>query len=213
MKSNHNDYFGNRTYHRYFASLRGVDFSSDPSEVSPSHFAYLENMWCDPMTLDGVATETSPGTRVFARLGAPIYGMFRQRAGGEEYLIIHAGHALYRFPERLRNFEATLAALSPLSITVAAEEGCAFACGEKLYLLIGGEYIFIDESGMVGTLRSNPLLAYIPTTYYNGEPYEQRNLLSPLARLRFTADGDYEVKATEEALIFTVTNKTAKTWT
>lgn len=200
-----------QTYHRYFTSLRGIDLASDPSEVSLSHFAHLENMWRDPMTPDGVATETSPGTRVFARFGAPIYGIYRHRAGGEDHLVVHAGNALYRFPERLRNFEITLACLSPLPITVASVRGCAFAFGEKLYLLIGGEYIFISEAGDVSTLFRNPLLAYVPTTYFNGEPYEQRNLLSPLARLRFTADGDYEEIAGEEALVFSVFNKDAKT--
>lgn len=210
-KNSYSDYRRTNTYHRYFGSLRGVDFSSDPAEVSRSHFAYLENMWCDPMTLDGVATETVPGYRIFARLGAPIHGIFRHRTEKEDHLVVHAGTSLYRFPESLRNFKETLALTPPLPVSVSSTAGCAFAYGESLYLLIDGEYIFIDKEGGVSTLSENPLFAYIPTTYYNGEPHEQRNLLSPLTRLAFTADGDYEAAVGEEDLLFSVFNREEKT--
>lgn len=203
-------YDGSRTYHRYFRSLRGVDLSSDPAEISRSHFAYLENMWCDPYTLDGVATESFPGYRVFARFGAPVHAIFRHRAEGEDHLVVHAGTRLYRFPERLRDFECTLAALSPLPVTVASRRGCAFSYGESLCLLIGGEYLVIDKSGDVSRLSDGSVSPYVPMTYYNGELYEQRNLLSERVRLGFTADGPYETTTGEEGLLFTVLNEEDK---
>lgn len=198
-------------YRRQFKALRGVDFSSDPSEVSRSHFTLLENMWCDPMTLDGVATETFPGYRTFARFGAPIHAIFRHRVAGEDYLVVHAGEKLYRFPERLRNFEATLAALSPLSVTVANVPGCAFSYGEQLCLLIGGEYLMVGTDGSIRTLTDDPTLAYVPITYHNGELFEQRNLLTDKVRLVFSADGPYEEIVKEEGLLFSVISEGAKT--
>lgn len=201
----------NRLLHRRFASLRGVDFSSDPSEVSSSHFTMLENMWRDPEAADGMATETFPGYRTFARFDAPIHGIYRHRVGGEDHLVVHTGTKLYRFPERLRNFEATLAALSPLSVTLPDEDGCAFSYGESLCLLVGGSYLLIDAEGNVRSLEGDPALAYVPITYHNGKSYEQRNLLSDSVRLVFTADGPYEETVGEEGLIFSVYNEAEKT--
>lgn len=199
------------TYHRIFSSLRGVDFSSDPSEVAPSHFTMLENMWCDPKTEDGVATETFPGYRTFAHFDAPIHSIYRHRVAGEDHLVVHAGEKLYRFPERLRNFEETLALLSPLDVTVTSTPGCAFSYGEQLCLLIGGKYLLIDTRGDVRSLEDASTLAYVPITYYNGERHEQRNLLTDSVRLFFTADGEYEETIGEEGLVFTVFNETEKT--
>lgn len=210
MQRAYRNYDGKASYHRYFSSLRGVDFSSDPSEVSHSRFAHLENMWCDPLTPDGVATETFPGYRVFARFSAPIHAIFRHRTEKEDYLVVHAGTQLFRFPERLRNHEILLATLAPLPITLSSTRGCAFSHGESLYLLIGGEYIFIDKDGNISSLGQDPHRAYIPTTYFNGVPYEQRNVLSPFVRLSFTADGPYEATTGEDGLIFTVFNEADK---
>lgn len=210
MNSTYRAYDGSRTYHRSFNALRGVDLSSDPAEISRSHFAYLENMWCDPYTLDGVATESFPGYRVFARFGAPVHAIFRHRARGEDHLVVHAGTRLYRFPERLRDYECTLALLEPLPITVAPHRGCAFSYGESLCLLIGGEYLVIDRDGAVSLLSNGSVSPYVPTTYYNGEPHEQRNLLSDQVRLAFTADGPYETQTEEEGLIFSVFNEELK---
>lgn len=200
-----------RTYHRHFGGLRGVDLSSDPSEVSRSHFAMLENMWCDPVTLDGIAAESYPGYRIFARFDAKIHSIFRHRVAAEDFLIVHAGTHLYRFSERLRNFENELSRISPLSVTVADTRGCAFSYGENLCLLIGGDYLMIDSEGAVHSLKAEPELAYIPMTYFNGQVHEQRNLLSDDVRIGFTADGPYESVTEEDGLLFTVYNETEKT--
>ncbi len=204
------NYFTDYTYHRHFSALRGVDFSSDPSEVSHSHFTLLENMWCDPVTLDGVATEVFPGYRTFARFNTPIYGIYRHRVAGEDYLIVHSGSSLYRFPERLRNFERTLDLITALPVTVASKEGCAFSYGESLCLLIGGDFLMVDKDGKVHTLDEEESLAYAPTTYFNGALYEQRNLLSDRVRLTFSADGPYTETVGEEGLVFTVFSETEK---
>ena len=199
------------TYTRHFSALRGVDLSSAPSEISRSRFAMLENMWCDPASLDGLAAETFPGYRIFARTEGPIHGIFRHRVAGEDFLVVHAGEKLYRFAERLRNFENELANMAPLDILVASAPGCAFSYEENLCLLIGGDYLMIDSQGVVHALSREETLAYIPMTYLNGEPYEQRNLLTNSVRIGFTADGPYESTVGEEGLLFSIFSATAKT--
>lgn len=203
-------YDGSTTYHRTFAAIGGMDLAGDPSEVSKNRFAALENMWRDPMTLDGVAVETHPGYRTLARFGSAILGIYRHRVAGEDHLVVHAGTRLYRFPERERDRPRTLAALSPLPVTVSAVEGCAFSHGESLCMLIGGAFLCIDPSGTVRSLTAEESLAYVPVTYYNGVAHEQRNLLSAYVRMRFTADGPYETITGEEGLVFTVFNEEDK---
>lgn len=199
------------TYLRHFNALRGVDLSSAPSEISRSRFAMLENMWCDPASLDGLAAETFPGYRIFARAEGPIHGIFRHRVAGEDFLVVHAKDKLFRFAERLRNFENELSEKAPLSIRVANTPGCAFSYEENLCLLIGGEYLMIDREGKVHTLSQEEGLAYTPMTYFNGEPYEQRNLLTSKVRIGFTADGPYESTVGEEGLLFSVFSEASKT--
>ncbi len=198
------------SYRTTYAGLRGVELCSDPSEVSHAHFTMLENMWCDPLSGENALTETFPGYRVFARLGAPILGIYSHKVGDKTYLLVHAGEKLYRFDERERNFPHALASLSPLPVTVAAEEGCAFTFGEMLCLLIGGEYLVINKNGGVRSVIGDGL-AYVPTTYYNGVAHEQRNLLSERAIHTFSADGPYEAVVGEEGLLFTVLNEEGKT--
>lgn len=199
----------NVSYRTTYTALRGVELCSDPSEVSHAHFTALENMWCDPMAGENALTETFPGYRVFARMGAPILGIYSHKVGDRTYLLVHAGTKLYRFDERERNFPLSLSSLSPLPVTVAAEAGCAFTFGEMLCLLIGGEYLCIDKEGGVRSVVEGDL-AYTPTTYYNGVAHEQRNLLSEKAVHTFSADGPYEAAVGEEGLLFTVINEQGK---
>ena len=63
-------------YARYFDNLKGVDFSSDQTEVSDSRFAYLVNMYRDYKSGQGGAVETIPGFREVGFWNAPIYGIF-----------------------------------------------------------------------------------------------------------------------------------------
>ncbi len=190
-------------YNRYYGGMRGVSFSSSAAEVSESRFADLENMWRDPVAFDSSLTETFPGYRLFARLPSPIYGIYSQRAKGKSYLVVHAKNTLYRLESALCNHPKDIASLSPIASDIPEEKGCAFASGEELYLLIGGCYYRLSAEGVL-TLASESD-AYIPTTYYNGEPYEQRNLLTDGVEHIFTADGDYALQETgEEALRFEV---------
>lgn len=211
MKSYRYSQNGEYAYHRHFTDLRGVDFSPSPS-ISKHHFADIENMWRDPKSEGGAALESYPGFRTFASLPAPIYGIFHHRAGGKSYAVVHAKDKLYRFDVSLRDYPKALATLTPLPLTVAEEKGCAFMQGESLYLLIGGVYYRILPDGSAGVLGDDPCLPYVPLTYFNGEMYEQRNLLTDEVRHVFTADGNYFFEEKNEALLrYDVVSEESKT--
>ena len=55
---------GNRdVYNRYYGDFRGVDFSSDHTQVAESRLAYAVNMFKDYQSGQGKALETIPGFR------------------------------------------------------------------------------------------------------------------------------------------------------
>lgn len=195
-----------RIYHRYYSNLRGVDFSAEKTNAN-SYFEDLENMWRDPRG-EGNAIERYPGFRVLTRFSAPVLDIFRHRVNGEDFAVVHAGTSLYRFPAALKDHPETLASLAPLPISVAAEKGCAFSSYNKLYLLIGGAFLCIDSDGSVGVLGEEGYEGYEPITYYNGEAYEQRNLLSDKVRHVFTlTEGALQKDSYDDRLRFTVVDE------
>ena len=52
-----------KSYSKYYGNFRGVDFSSDHTNVADSRFAYAVNMYRDYQSGQGVAIETIPGYR------------------------------------------------------------------------------------------------------------------------------------------------------
>ncbi len=89
-------------YSRYYGGFRGVDFSSDHTQVHEQRFAYSVNMFKDYGTGQGQAIETIPGFRRRVALpGSPkIFGIhsFEQKAPDSMTavkVLIHAGEHLY----------------------------------------------------------------------------------------------------------------------
>ncbi|MBQ8908173.1 MAG: leucine-rich repeat domain-containing protein [Clostridia bacterium] len=184
-------------YTRSFSRFRGVDFSVDDTSLSLDRFANLKNMWKDWQSDDGPAVEAFPGYRLFASFGSKIYGIYTQRAGGVEYLLVHADKRLFRFPTSLRHQPAALASLAPIFSALPEKEGCGFQSGELFYLLVEGALYRVDGEGVCLGLPDERDLPYAPIVFYNGEYYEQRNLLTDEVREASTAAA-LEEKATEE---------------
>lgn len=99
-------------YTRYYGNFRGVDFSSDHTQVNERRFAYAVNMYKDYRSGEGSAIETIPGFR--RRFEAPTYiengvavhpkinGIHEFEtinADGErkQLVLVHAGTDLYRW--------------------------------------------------------------------------------------------------------------------
>ena len=210
MKSYRYSQNGEYIYHRHFTDLRGVDFSS-PANASKNHFCDVENMWRDPKAECG-ALESYPGFRILTHLPSPIYGIYEHRVGEKCFAVVHAKDSLYRFDSALRDRPLTMGALSPLPVKVAEKRGCAFSHGDSLYLLIGGSYYRISPDGKIGALGEEGYAPYVPLTYYNGEMYEQRNLLTNEVRHAFSADGSYfREESGEELLRYEVYSESEKT--
>lgn len=102
-------------YTRYYGDFRGVDFSSDHTQVNDHRFAYAINMYKDYRTGEGNAIETIPGFRrrfeAPRTIGAdskviyaPINGIHEFSYVGtdgkrDKDVIVHAGTALYLWNE------------------------------------------------------------------------------------------------------------------
>ena len=91
-------------YNRYYGDFRGVDFSSDHTQVHEQRLAYMVNMFRDYQSGQGQAIETIAGFRRRIELpeASEIYGIFdfvhKDDEGNEVTdVLIHAGTKLYRW--------------------------------------------------------------------------------------------------------------------
>lgn len=173
-------------YTRVLEDFGGLDMAHPPSGVAPNRFTRMENLWRDYAGGEGSLLETFPGYRHLTTLPGTVHGIYRVQLGTITYLLIHAGEGLYAAP-----FSDTDGA-EPTDFTpVAGSEGAladaastAFTLSDALYLLDGRGYYVIREAGGVPTLASVSD-TYVPVTYVDGEAYEQRNMLSDRAYVRY----------------------------
>lgn len=189
---------GNKTAYKIrYGGFTGIDDSSDPSVVARSRIARGINVWRDYGSENGAAIETIPGFRILLREmpGVDVGGenskinglyLFRSR-NGDNHIIIHCGEFLLRISE-----EGLLAGNETYgyvrdnraaAIHVANVTSSAFTFNNLLYILDGTQIVAISDqtselSGEVYPIGAVVADGYVPTTYYNGEPYEQRNMLS-----------------------------------
>lgn len=150
---------------RVYGNFRGVDFTSDPAQVSPYRFSHCVNMWKDYESQNGIAVETFPGYRRLATAVGDMNGI--HKFGNKIYC--HIGTEFYlldgvQFKEKASG--------------LADHKSTSFVWGDKLYILDGETYWVYDEA-----IEDNPLKkvsddAYVPTVEVNGTEVEQRNILS-----------------------------------
>ncbi|MBE6694887.1 MAG: leucine-rich repeat domain-containing protein [Ruminococcaceae bacterium] len=176
-------------YSRYYNSFLGLNLSENPSSISEMRLSDMENMYRDYYGNDGAALETVPGYRKIYSFSdgesiRKINAIFHYTPQNEAttYVLVHAGKRLYRFPLNRRNtyFEPLLIPLLSADNEIKSEEplrdekSMFFEFGGKVYILDGEDYFVLDGT----SLKSVKDIAYIPTTYSDGEAYEQKNLLS-----------------------------------
>lgn len=145
-------------YNAYYGDFRGIDFSSDHTQVHKQRLAYAVNMYKDYQSGQGHALETIPGFRRRVELpDAPaIYGIHRIvfREGGEEItkVLIHAGKKLYHW----HNY--------PLSINVETKENITLP---EYSEEVSGVFIFNIPLGQnvysireISLVNGKPLVGY-----------------------------------------------------
>ena len=114
---------GNKTteYSRYYAAFRGVDFSSDHTQVNESRLAYCVNMYKDYQSGQGEALETVAGFRRRAKFNdSEVFGIFYFKCevdGTEkERVLVHSGKGLYLW----HNYPYSINI--PTAVTIVAQE-------------------------------------------------------------------------------------------
>ena len=197
------------TYYRQYGNFAGVDLASHPRKVEAGRLSRLKNMWRDYRSQLGGALETAPGYRKLCRFDGEIHGLFGYTVKGEEYIVLHAGTSLYRFPTAYLHKPRKLASLSHIA-KVKAQKSTAVSVGDRLFFLDGDAFYVIDEAGHCRKATEDDV-AYLPTTRYNGEEYEQRNLLSSRVKHIFTMEDIRSYSDHTSGLIYTVTSESRKT--
>ena len=177
------------SYTRVYSNFVGADVSSDPKAIERNRLTECVNMWRDYDSQQGEAVETFPGFRAVAQQlggGKSVHGMyhFRNRSG-DDYIVVHAGTELYSF--KAKELSESPNVLNPrapiLSGKLADQSSTGFLYNNNLYILDGEHYIVVSGTteGNATSITAKDIDAYIPTTYFDGKPYEQRNMLSEYA--------------------------------
>jgi hypothetical protein len=161
-------------YSRYLGDFRGVDFSSSPAMVAQNRFSYLKNMWKDYESKQGQAIETMPGYRIVLSALAgkgKIYSIHEYR----DCVMVKCGKALYccKFGTNGMTIEPSG---SPVARDLNDGPITGFVFNNDFWFLDGKDYCHYTYGKT--SLEYATGIAYVPTTYIDGEEYEQRNILT-----------------------------------
>lgn len=172
------------TYTQHYSNFIGVDLSSDPRAVARNRLSYAVNMWRDYESEQGEAIETFPGFRRLINGLGVIHGLFAYRSkSGKEYLVVHANTKLYCFESEAvaaKDDEKLTESAALTNVTLEDSDSQGFIFNNNLYILDGKHFVVVsgvtDKNGATSVTASE-IDAYIPTTYFDGKPLEQRNML------------------------------------
>ena len=204
---------GNGVYQRHLAEFGGLDCTGGEAGDGPVRFVRMDNLWRDYKAGDGDAIESFPGYRRLATLPGAIWGLWSWRPAGEQYLVVHAGDGLYLVEKEA--LDGTTLTKDPVEVTqakgmLAKNASQGFAWGERFYILDGAGYYVLEreaEGFSFGEVRD----LYIPTTYLEGKPYEQRNLLCDSAYARYSVGSAAAFSYGSSWLTYTILDPVALT--
>ena len=180
-----------------YSDMNGVDLTGDGSSIESSCFSYTENMY---RNYSGGGLESIPGYRRIADYGIGINGIHRQYIGsGMEYIIVHSGTRLFRFDKNIPEFakDGTL-----IFDGMADVKSVSYSKGGSLFILDGTAITRVSPDGTV--LKMEGKDAYVPTTFINGKPFEQRNLASPYFRETYEFGDAERLYRRSDNLVFEV---------
>ncbi|MBO5790635.1 MAG: leucine-rich repeat protein, partial [Clostridia bacterium] len=194
---------------RFFgeAGFLGVDFTSAPELVDRARFSDCANMWRDYESGAGFAVETFPGFRRLYDFGARIYGIFHFFTPSDplhrEYAVVHAGNALYLVFDEAEQPQKLYA-------DMAAHDSVGFVTGDALWILDGTNYVKLFYEKESGAFVAKAVWnTYIPLTFRNGAPYEQRNALSDCFKEGFDILEPSQYSLETDGLLYEVTDPDA----
>lgn len=151
----------------------GVNFSAQ--EGDRRRPIYMENLYRDYERTGGNILESIPGFRTVFSAGERINGIFRGRCeNGESFLVIHSGTSLFFGLISDGELSGT-----KKIFTVSGKKSTAFSIGCEVFVMDGEQIVKVSEDGTAHSVGSDSAPPHVPTTYYNGTPYEQPNILTP----------------------------------
>ena len=163
-------------YTKKYGSFRGVDFSTDATQVSDSRSPWAPNLIAD----EGLYPEKRPGWQTLHTLTGAVNGLYTLNTGSETVMLAHVGTKLYTFTQ-----EET----AQVYAAMADARSTGFIYKNKLYLLDGAHYVVFD-----GTSASE-VEGFVPTTTIGinkdggGTALEAVNLLSSARMNSIAGDG------------------------
>ena len=168
-------YRKNGSYYEYTRAYTGL--SGIRAGGADGFIECIENLYRDYSSSGGRLLESIPGYRCLSKLPKKIHAIYplAKRDGGEELIIHIDGSLVMLNPE------------NPSSVAVLCylegSKSTAFRFGDFLYVFLSGQMLRISEGGVCKVIGPDRVLApYSPLLYYDGNSYEQRNLLTPSAR-------------------------------
>ncbi len=165
-----------------YKNFGGIDLGAGKDKAEKMSFAYMENMYKDYDGDSPGSIESIPGFRQLYNFQGRINSVFMQKCSeNEEYIVVHSGGKLFRFNINERD---SLSALLPIA-SLKDGKSHAFHKGGSLFVSDGEKIIKISSDGTTSILSEESGGAYIPTTFINGEPFEQKNLLTRRFREAF----------------------------
>lgn len=188
-------------YTRSYSELGGVRLGADGCKIPRNRLAAAENVWRDYDSDSGGALESVPGFRTIAELGGRVDRLSHFSDLSTDYLIISAEGQIYRMPLGERE------SYEPRSIGQVEGEGASFNYLGAHYILDSEKILKIKGEGNAAELGTEAPDVYIPTTYYNGERLEQRNLLTDRAKEEYEVVEPSSYSWGSEMLSYTVTNR------
>jgi hypothetical protein len=94
---------------------------------------------------------------------------------------------------------------------MANKDSFAFRLSEKVYIVDGEDITVVHANDVAEKLSESPSLAYVPTTYINGEEAEQINILTDLFKEEIRGASKLDNYFGSEELIYEITNEVAGT--
>ena len=172
-------------------TTRGVGYERS---YAPSDLTRLKNMYMDYTSGEG-ALETLPGYRSFALVEGRINSLARMRRFGTEYLVVHSGDRIFLIPAE--GGECELAGFFDDTPSKS------FTLGESLYFFNGEKIIALPPDSIAESITDSP---YLPTTYKNGLPYEERNLITNESCQEYEVDTAEEFTYGSPHLLYSITS-------
>ena len=180
---------------RNYSGFRGVDFSNRKDEIALTRSPDALNVWKNYKSNNGKCIETRPDIELLEEYSDAVFGLFFYEVNGTKQRIVHSGTKLYKDKQVIYN-------------KMAENKSTFMVANNILYIVDGKQYLRYNGTEI------KEVEGYIPTTSISRAPsgggtiYEDVNLLNPIRKNSFCADGiskeyildvekfdsDYEVK-------------------